>query len=150
MLASPVGSNWYPVELTREVYNAISDVLGKKNPRVLADYGYYSAERSITGVLRFLMKLVDTNKMVKRMGAFWRFYHKGGKTSAGELIQESGRKKRIISYYGYDAGRFGCLVFEGYARALTEKAGGKNVNIAKKNCIYKGDDCCSWLVSWDE
>ncbi|MBN2378738.1 hypothetical protein JXM67_02915 [candidate division WOR-3 bacterium] len=149
MLTSPVGNNWYPVELTREVYNTVTDVLGKRNPRVLIDYGYYSAQHSITGVLRFLMKLVDTNKIAKRMGAFWKFYHNGGKTTAGEVVEEGGRKKRTISYYGYDAGRYGCLVFEGYARALTEKAGGKNVTIVKKKCIYKGDDCCSWEVSWE-
>ena len=150
MITSPVGSTWYPLELIREIFNAIFDVLGEKDPRVLADYGYYAAERSITVFLRFLMKLIDTDKMVKRIGAFWKFYHNGGKMTAGELIQKSGHKERIISCYGYDAGEPFCLVFEGYARALTERAGGKNVLITKKNCIYKGDDCCSWLVSWTE
>lgn len=149
MLTSPDGNQWYPLELMKEVYAAIYDVTKDKNPRAIVDYGRFSAERSASGLLRFLMKFIDMDQLIKRMKAFWKHYHMGGKITASGLVEEAGRKKRIVSYHGYDAGEAACLAPLGYLKTIAERAGAKNVEVAEKTCIYKGDDVCSWEISWE-
>jgi len=150
MFTSPVANQWYSLELIRELYAAIFDVLKDKDPRALVDYGRFSAEQSSSGLLKFLMKFIDMDTVIKRMKTFWKHYHKGGKITASELVEENGRKKRIISFQGYDAGEAACLSPEGYLTVIAQRAGAKNVIVRKKTCIHKGDDVCSWEVSWKE
>ncbi|NLI97396.1 hypothetical protein GX441_01905 [bacterium] len=149
ILLAPVGNEWYPIELVREIYNTIHEVLKDKDPRALVDYGRFSAEESTSGLLKFLMKFIDMDAVIKRMKAFWKHYHKGGKITSSELLEEKGRKKRIISFHGYDAGEPACLAPEGYLAVIGQRAGGKNVKVVKRECIHKGDDMCSWEVSWE-
>ncbi len=149
MFASPAANQWYPVELIRELYTAIFDVFKDKDPRMLVDYGRFSAEQSSSGLLKFLMRFIDMDTVIKRMKTFWKHYHQGGKITASELVEEEGRKKRIISFHGYDAGEAACLSPEGFLTVIAQRSGAKNVVVTKKACIHKGDDCCSWEVSWD-
>ncbi len=149
MFSSPVVSEWYPVELIGELYTAIYDVFKDKDPRALVDYGRFSAEQSSSGLLKFLMKFIDMDTVIKRMKAFWKHYHKGGKITASDLAEEAGRKKRIIYFHGYDAGEAACLSPEGYLTVIAQRSGAKNVTVAKMGCIHKGDGVCSWEVSWD-
>ncbi|MBD3286642.1 hypothetical protein GF359_08640, partial [candidate division WOR-3 bacterium] len=59
MLTSPATNQWYPVELMKEIYAAVFEVLSPDNPRILADYGYFAAERSASGLLKYLMRFID-------------------------------------------------------------------------------------------
>ncbi|MBN2378737.1 hypothetical protein JXM67_02910 [candidate division WOR-3 bacterium] len=149
MITSPAANQWYPLELMKEVYTVIYEVTKEKDPKAIVDYGRFSAERSASGLLRFLMKFIDMNKLIERMKAFWKHYHKGGKITASELVEEAGRKKRIVAYHGYDAGQAACLAPLGYLKAIAERAGAKNVKVLEKTCIHKGDKVCSWEVSWE-
>lgn len=149
MLTNPATNRWYPVALIREIYQAVHDEFAADDPRVLVDYGRFAADRSATGLLRYLMKLIDMDKIIKRMGTFWKHYHKGGKITAGELVEVDGRKKRVVTIHGYDATPPGCLIQEGYFESISVRAGARNVRIEKKECIHKGDEACSWEVSWE-
>jgi predicted hydrocarbon binding protein len=142
-------SQWYPVELIREMYEAIEDEFSERYPDILKDHGKYGAQRSVQGVLRYLARLLNINSLVQRMGAFWRQYHKGGSIKGSRVVQEGDRKNIVVTVRGYDLGPPGCKVVEGYLVGIVSLAGARNLNVDKQTCIHEGAEACSWLVSWE-
>ncbi len=149
MLENTSSNHWYPISLMKELYSVIYKEFEAEDPKALRDHGRFAAERSATGLLRYLMKFIDMDTIIKRMNTFWKHYHKGGEIVAGELVEQSGRKRRLISIHGYDPGEPGCLIQEGYFEAIAERAGAKRIEVKKKSCIHHGDSCCSWELSWE-
>lgn len=149
MLTEPVANEWYASNLLPEIYLTIHNKFGKKNPRILVEYGRFAAEESTSNLLRYLVKFISIDTAIQRMRTFWKHYHKGGEIRAIELKDEAGRKRRLISILGYEPGDVGCQVQEGYFLYIAEKTGVKSPKVEKKTCIYHGDADCSWELSWD-
>ncbi len=149
MLIEPRVNEWYPNHLLSEIYLAIHKEFGKKNPRILADYGKFAAEESTSNLLRYLVKFISIDTAISRMRTFWKHYHKGGEIKATTLDDENDRKRRLLTISGYEPGESGCQVQEGYFLFIAEKTGVKNPKIEKKSCIYHGNADCSWEITWD-
>ncbi|MBD3286480.1 hypothetical protein GF359_07955 [candidate division WOR-3 bacterium] len=150
MFENPVSNNWYPVTYLKQIYSAISDEFGKDKPSLFTDYGRFDAENSTKGALRFLMRLVSGKNLIKRVRTFWKHYVKGASLDITDIKKKDGHTEITLVMEGYDAGPPGCRAIEGYIQTLLPKAGVHDVKITEKTCIHKGDDICSWLVSWDE
>lgn len=149
MLTAPVANEWYSGHLLPEIYLAIHKEFGKKNPRILVEYGKFAAEESTANLLRYLVKFISIDTAISRMRTFWKHYHKGGEIKATTLDDENGRKRRLVTISGYEPGEPGCQVQEGYLLFMAEKTGLRNPLLEKKTCLYHGDPDCSWELSWD-
>jgi hypothetical protein len=149
MLETPVPNEWYPAPLTREIYKVLDEELSPQHPDALFDYGRFSAEQSISGFLRYLTRFVTVQQLIRRAQAFWKSYNKGGSIEAGAVTEENGRKKSVVTIRGSGVGASGCKVLQGYLEVLIAKTGVRDLKVEKKTCIYKGDEACSWEVSWN-
>ncbi|NLI97399.1 hypothetical protein GX441_01920 [bacterium] len=149
MLEKPSPNEWYPAHLLTEIYLVAHKQLGKDNPRILLEYGRFAAEESTSSLLRYLVRFISMDTAINRMRAFWKHYHKGGEIKAKEMDEIAGRKRRLISISGYFPGEPGCQVQEGYFLYIAEKTGVSKPRVEKKTCVYHGDSCCSWEVSWE-
>jgi len=145
MLIAPVSSEWYPVVLLKETYSAMSDAYGTSK---LTEYGRFAAEHSLKGFLRYLTRFLSMQQLIKRMGAFWKQYHKGGGISAGEVYLNGDRKEVTVTVRARELGKAGCDVIQGYLEGLIPLTKVTDPRIQKQTCIHKGDEVCTWLVSW--
>jgi len=150
MLAKPVPHAWYPVELTRELYAAIDAEFGARDPDALPDLGRFVARRSVKGFLQYLVRFLSVDQLIQRIGAAWRRYHNGGGITVHALDNDQGRRRGLAEIKGYDAGPAGCVIMQGFIETLISSAGARNVEVVKKGCIHKGDEVCSWLISYEE
>jgi len=148
MLTKPVPHEWYSVELSRELYEALDAEFTPRNPDALPAVGRFVARRSVKGFLRYLVRLVSVEKIIERISAIWHRYHDGGKIEAGEISEREGRKQGLLTVTDYDAGKEWCTIMAGYIEGMVVSAGARDVTVEKKACIHRGDEVCSWLVSW--
>ncbi|NLI97395.1 hypothetical protein GX441_01900 [bacterium] len=150
MLLNTHSNAWYPTPLIKEVYKAVSDEYAGKNPDIMYDCGRYCAEKSATGILRFLMKNMTIENLFKRTKSFWKHFNKGGGAEATMLESEGSGKKLKFTIYEYDAGVPGCQTMQGFIEGIAKMSDSraKDVRVEKKDCLYNGDGYCSWIISW--
>ncbi len=150
MLRDPDPNEWYVVSLTREVYEAIDQELGRANPLVLEEFGRFEVEQSVKGFLRYLARFLTVQQLFNRAKAFWKSFNRGGGIDTGPVIEEGDRKKSTVFIRGSRIGSSGCRVLEGYIEHLIARTGVHDIKVAKKACVNKGDNVCSWEVSWKD
>ena len=150
MLQKPVPHDWYPVELSKEIYEAVEEEFASQNPNVLHNLGSFMAKRSMAGFLKYLVRLASVEQIINRIERIWSRYHNSGSTQASVLGKEGDRFYGILSVKDYDAGPLWCKLMEGFVATFLTQTGVRRVRTEKKECIHKGDDICSWIVSWEE
>lgn len=148
MLVNPHANKWYPTPLIKEIYQAIYDEFAEKHPDALYDCGRYGAQKSATGMLRFLMKNISVENLLKRLQSFWKHYTKGGRVEAQEMEPEGNVRRMKFIVYDYNSGILGCQLMEGYIEEMANMVGAREVKVEKRKCLCKGDDFCSWHISW--
>jgi len=149
-IENPSPGEWYPVSCMREIFDAVAAEFCPRYPDALVDYGRFAAEKSVKGFLRYLTRFLSMNQLIKRMGAFWKQYHKGGSLTAGEVTEENGRRKVLVTVQSSELGTNACQVIHGYLHGVIPLTNVSNIKIEKLTCVHKGNDSCSWLVSWDK
>jgi hypothetical protein len=150
MFDNPESKEWYPEYLVKELYEVIDKEFGNTHPDAFKDYGSFNAERDAGGFLRYLMRFITMQVLLKRLGAFWKQYNRGAKIEMGPISTARGKKEVVLSVQDYDLGAKGCIVLEEYFKVLCGKTGAQDVQVVKNSCIHKGDDCCSWKLSWKD
>jgi hypothetical protein len=148
--SEPVVHKWYPVELTKEVYEAIDAEFSAQYPDTLASLGKSIAQRGVKSFLKYLVRLVSVKTIIGRGGSIWQRYHNSGSIKATILEEEGVNKRGIVTITDYNAGPVWCKLMNGYIETLVASTGARNIAVEKKNCIHKGDKVCSWQVNWEE
>lgn len=150
VLAHPVPHEWYPVDYLRAMYEAVESEFGTNHPEVMMSLGAFMAEASVTGFLKYMVRLISVETAINRLNAIWGRYHNDG-TAKGRIISVEGNKKKgILTVEDYDGGELWCKLMDGFIRVFVAATGAKNVDSEKQTCIHKGEKNCSWLVSWEE
>lgn len=93
-LVNPRSKVWYPTLLGKEIAEGIHDEFAGKYPDVMYDCGRYSAKKSTTGILRFLMRNISIEKLLKRITSFLKHFNKGGDVEV-ERMESEGTMKRM-------------------------------------------------------
>ncbi|MBN2378739.1 hypothetical protein JXM67_02920 [candidate division WOR-3 bacterium] len=150
MLLNTHSNAWYPTPLIKEVYKVISDEYAGRYPDVMYDCGRYCAQKSATGILRFLMKNISIENLFKRTKSFWKHFNKGGGAEILKLEDEEGEKKMKFIIHEYDVGVPGCQTMHGFIEGIAGMADSKTkeVHVEKKECLHNGDDFCAWEINW--
>jgi|GEM_PF-1317715 len=148
MLSEPVPHEWYLLETMKLIYKAIDDEFSGEDPDALRKMGRFIARSSVKGFLKYLARLLTIEQLIKRVGRFWKHYHKGGGIESEKLPNEGGRRRGLVRISGYPAGISGCKAMEGYIEAILEIAGAKDLLVEKKTCLNKGDEVCTWSLDW--
>jgi len=150
MLEVPAPNTWYPASLLREVYSAINEEYSAGHPDIFTEYGHYNADRDVKGLLRYLMRFITMEKLLKRMQSFWKQYNRGATIEASPVTEKGSRKYLTVTVRNYDLGLPGCEALAEYIRVLCVNTGAKKFEIKKEKCIHKGADYCSWRINWEE
>lgn len=150
MFENPVPSQWYSQDLLRELFETIDGLFGKGDPNFFRAYGRYDADRATSGPLRYLLRIASGIQVLKRAQSFWKHYFKGSILEIENLKQEKGATAVTIIARNFNEGLPGCRILEGYFEVVFTKAGVRNLAVKEKTCSFKGDDFCSWELSWQE
>ncbi|MBD3286481.1 hypothetical protein GF359_07960 [candidate division WOR-3 bacterium] len=150
MLSEPAPAEWYPIGLVKEIYSAIDDEFSGNDAQTLFEMGRFVAESSVKGFLRYLARMLTIEQLIKRVGRFWKHYHKGGSIESEQMPDEGGRKKGLVRIFGYQAGNAGCKAMEGYIHEILEIAGARDLKVKKTTCLNRGDEVCTWSLDWSD
>jgi len=150
MLDKPVPHDWYPAELSRELYEAIEEEFSSRYPNAMFDLGSFIAKRSMAGFLKYLVRMASVEQVINRLERIWLRYHDSGSARGDIIGKEDERFYGILSIKDYNAGPKWCKLMDGYIKTFLTQTGVRRVKAEKKECIHKGDDICSWIISWEE
>jgi hypothetical protein len=150
MLEKPVPQNWYPTEYMTEIYEAIEAEPESGKKGLLSDLGAFMAKRSMSGFLKYMVRLASVEQVINRLERIWLRYHDRGSAEGSILGKKGERYHGILSIMEYNAGPLWCKLMEGFAKTFLTQTGVRKVETVKKTCIHKGDDYCSWEISWEE
>lgn len=148
MFENPALNKWYSQTLIRELYETIDALFSNGDPNFFRAYGRYDAEQATRGALRYLLRLASGIQILKRAQSFWKHYFKGSVLRIEDLIEQKGTTEVTLIVSNFKEGLAGCRILEGYFEVVFAKAGVRNLVIEEKSCVYKGDQYCSWKLSW--
>ncbi|MBD3286643.1 hypothetical protein GF359_08645 [candidate division WOR-3 bacterium] len=150
MLEKPVPQNWYPAEYMAEIYEAIEAEPESGGQKLLHDLGAFMAKRSMSGFLKYMVRLASVKQVINRLERIWLRYHDRGNAKGSITGKKGERYLGILSIEGYDAGPLWCKLMEGFIKAFLTQTGVRRVKTVEKTCLHKGDESCSWEISWKE
>lgn len=150
MFETPAPNQWYSQMLLRELYEKIDAAFGNGDPNFFREYGRYDAARTTSGPLRYLLRLASGVQVLKRAQSFWKHYFKGSILEIKDLSEDEGHVNVKLIARNFNEGVPGCRILEGYFEVVFTKTGVKNLEIKEESCVYKGDEYCSWNISWQE
>jgi hypothetical protein len=150
MLSNPFSKEWYPSALMQEVYDIVDDIFTPQDPDALVSLGRFMANHGIRGIIKLFVSLISVKTIIWRIDTLWNYYHKGGSVEVPIVREEGRHREGLMIVKDYYAGKGWCRLMAGYVETVIMATGAKNVTCETQNCIEKGDEDCSWLVSWDE
>lgn len=150
MFLKPVPHEWYEAAMMGELFEAIRLEFTPVLPEALMDLGRFIARHSINGFLQFFVRVISVKTTIARSNAIWRRYHDSGSVETSMLEDDSNAKKGLFIVKDYKTNPAWCVVHQGYIEGFLPYTNARNVSVTKQSCVHKGDEHCSWLVTWEE
>jgi len=129
-LRSAVTMGWYDLELYARLIRAVDRRFGQGNLAMLRDLGRFEAERDLTTIHRWLLRLIRPSIAVEQIGRYWRRFH-----DTGEWHTER-RGDREVAGTLRDWGVVDdalCVELGGYLHMTLELLGGRDIELHHPN-----------------
>ncbi len=136
-----LASDWYDFADLIAVDRAFFSRFGAEHPEVLKDFGRYSAKANVTAMVNSMTIHEFFRNSVKLHDRFQDF---------GEaLYEQTGEKggKMVFRKYPCYSTIF-CDSAFGFFEQCVSMFGGKSVKVAEATCQCRGDDSCTFAMSW--
>jgi hypothetical protein len=150
MFLKPVPHEWYDAMMMGELFEAIGAEFTPDLPDALLELGRFIARRSIKGFLQYFVRVISVKTTIARSNAIWRRYHDSGSVETTMLEDGPDPKKGLFIVRGYKTVPAWCTVHQGYIEGFLPYTNACNISVEKQNCVHKGDEYCSWMISWNE
>ncbi|WP_224240276.1 LuxR C-terminal-related transcriptional regulator [Hyalangium gracile] len=136
-IASADPGGWYDVRLLERVMNAISQQL-QADDALLTEIGRFDADRELSGVHRWYLRLMRPSFAIRHMNMYWRRSHDTGtwsSTQNGGQVSAELRDWVIVN-------RTLCMTVMGYLGRTLELFGGKISHLEHPECRALGAPAC--------
>lgn len=139
---SLVATAWVPVEVATALYVAAAPLLYPKDPRPLRQIGRDLARQNLSGVFRFVVRVISVQMLVEKTASLWRSFHDQGTATA---VREADRTLRF-EVTGYpDLPERMRETIVGWLGQAVELTGAQNVRVVK---IDDDPQRWTWTVTW--
>lgn len=139
----PVG--WYSLALYAKLIRIVDDRLGGSDLRLVQTLGRFEAERDLTTVQQYFLRLIRPSIVFEQTGKYWRRFHDTGEWE----IQRTGDREvvGVLSGWGVVDGAL-CRELVGYLGRTLELCGAVDVWMDHPHCRARGDAACEFRVRW--
>jgi len=145
VLSSIVPGGWYELELYARLIRAADQHLGRGNLTLVYALGRYEAERDLTGVYQWFLKLFGPSTAIDQIGKFWQRFHDTGEWS----IVRRGERDFLAQLAGWGVADAAlCRELLGYLGRALELLGGRDVTFDHPRCRVNGDPACEFQLAW--
>ncbi len=142
---NPIPTKFYEIKLINPLLEAMVKIIGKGNEAILNEYGAYEAERISKTYMRFLLKFVTPEGLIKRIPIF----SKRNFTPGYIKINQLKKGYAVVSLCEFKGGKLFCPLITGRLRRTLEIIGAKEIEVRETKCIYRTkDDHCEWEIKW--
>jgi DNA-binding CsgD family transcriptional regulator len=128
---------WYDVRLTERVMNAFAQQF-KAEESLLMDVGRFDADRELSGVHRWFLRLMRPSFAIRHMNVYWRRSHDTGTWRSwqqGSQVSAELRDWVIVN-------RTMCFTLLGYLGRMLELFGGRISQLEHPECRAQGHAAC--------
>ena len=128
---------WYDVHLVERLHQAIADQL-KADDALLTELGRFDADRELSTVYRWFVRLLRPSFAIRHMNLYWRRTHDTGtwrSSLTGTEITAELRDWAVVN-------RAWCITLMGYLGRALELFGGKLGPIEHTECRAEGHEAC--------
>lgn len=138
--------SWRPTKTFSNFLSAIDKVLGKGKRDLSREAGRFVAEHSLSKFYKVIIRLASPMKVLDRASELWKDFD-----DTGELqIEKTGPNSAIARVIDHqDGSGSGCNHTTGFFEKTLEMTGAKNVAIAHTKCIFRGDEHCEYIGTWE-
>jgi hypothetical protein len=139
----PVG--WYSLALYARLIRAVDDALGCGDLAMVVQLGRFEAERDLTTIHRFLLRLANPGFAVEKLATTWRQFHDSGVWS---ITRPNGHQVMgtLDGWAHVDYAL--CRELVGYFARCLELVGATHVMVEHPQCRARGDSICRFQARW--
>lgn len=94
--------------------------------------------------MKGLMSFLTPAALIKRSSTFWKRVHSSGEVT----IKERDKTSLEITLSDWKTHRISCEIFESWTKRLFNLTGKTVTGMIKTRCALKGDNACSWEVTF--
>jgi uncharacterized protein (TIGR02265 family) len=137
---------WYPLELAKQLDEAIVRVLGGGNSSVFEEIGAASAQKNLTTVHKLSLTVGNPQHFLAQTPVIYKLYYDQGSRE----YQQTGPTSGILTTH--DAETFSaadCLTVIGWHKEALKMCGAVNVSMVEEECRALGGKVCRYRVRWD-
>ena len=144
-LKSVTNVAWYDFDLGARLDKAIVSALAGGDRHVFEEMGRASARENLTGVHATFLQPRDPQKFMAKAPLIYNFYYDKGRRT----WEPTGPTSGIMTTFGSETfSAADCATVVGWHREALAMVGAKNVQIVEEACRARGDEVCSYKVSW--
>jgi RNA polymerase sigma factor (sigma-70 family) len=136
-IATADSGAWYDVHLVERLHQAVADQL-KADDALLTELGRFDADRELSTVYRWFVRLLRPSFAIRHMNLYWRRSHDTGTWRSwqnGAEVTAELRDWAVIN-------RAWCTTLAGYLGRTLELFGGKIGPIEHTECRAEGHEAC--------
>ncbi|MCC6559610.1 MAG: hypothetical protein IT372_42380 [Polyangiaceae bacterium] len=145
VLGSIVSIGWYDLALYARLIRALEAQHGTGGLKLVHALGRYEAERDLTTIHAWFLRLFGPHTALDQMGKYWRRFHDTGEWA----IERRSDREAVARLEGWgvvDAAL--CRDLIGYMSRLLELVGGRDVSLDHTRCRARGDARCEFHLRW--
>jgi hypothetical protein len=144
VLESLVPVGWYDLALYARLIRAVDERFGVGDLRLVHALGRFEAERDLTTVHQFFLRLMRPTLAIEQMNKYWRRFHDSGDWST---VWGARDVTSCLSGWGVvDAAL--CRELVGYLGRTLELLGARDVHMDHRKCRVRGDALCEFHGVW--
>jgi len=135
---------WYDVRLVERLHQALTDHLKADEP-LLTELGRFDADRELSTVYRWFVRLLRPSFAIRHMNLYWRRTHDTGTWRSwrnGTEVTAELRDWAVVN-------RAWCITLGGYLGRTLELFGGKIGPIEHTECRAEGHEACIYRTHLD-
>ena len=136
-IATADSGSWYELSLLERLVNAVSQQL-KPDDALLMDMGRFDAERELTGINRWFLRLMRPSFAIRHMNLYWRRSHDTGSWRSWVNGTELSAELRDWAA----TNRTMCITVLGYLVRTLELFGAKAEKVEHPECRSQGHAAC--------
>jgi len=134
-----------PVELLRELWDAVEAEVGKRDPGWPEKSGAYSIQSMGVQLYGGILRKKDPLEFLSQPVSLFRLYYQPGNMEVVEAVPG----RAVLRLVGFPGDPVFCRRQTGGLLRAVELAGGANCSARHVRCAVEGDAFCEWELRWE-